>query len=130
MVSRQVVKAVRIVRMLEARADENFASIAKDIDGAIAVVDVEVENRHALDIGTTQCRVGADRDAVVEAEPHRGAFLCMMSRRTNGAECLSILALKDDIDSLENRADRASRRDQRTRAHVIVRTDRDDVVRR
>ena len=42
---------MRVVRMLEARAHEHFGTFAKNVDRAVAVMDVEVEDRDPVDAG-------------------------------------------------------------------------------
>ena len=55
----QIEQPMRIVRMLKARTDEHFRTFAEDVDRAVAVVNVEIEDRDALDAGLLPTRACA-----------------------------------------------------------------------
>ena len=91
---------MRIVRVLEARAHEHFRTFAEDVDRAVAVVHVEIEDRDALDAGLRQCDLGTECDVVEETKPHRLIFLGVVSRRADRAERAPRLALQYEVDRI------------------------------
>jgi hypothetical protein len=54
--------------VLERRHHQHPRIIGKDVFGAVAMMDVEIDDRHALDAVDRQRVRGADRDVVEEAE--------------------------------------------------------------
>ena len=77
---------VGIVRVLEAGADQNAGIVHEGRNGAVAVMDIEIEDRHAPRNAAgegVRCR---HRHAVQQAEAHRRGRLGVVSRRPNGAE--------------------------------------------
>ena len=56
--------------------------------GAVAVVDVEINNRHTGEAMFGAGVFGADSDAVEQAKPHGFGLFRMMPWRANGAKCV------------------------------------------
>ena len=72
--------------------------------GAVAVVHVEIEDRHALEAVHVQRLAGADRDAVEQAEAHGALGLGVMAGRAQRAERVVGLAADHGIDRGDRRA--------------------------
>ena len=69
---------------------------------AVAVVDVEIDDRDpAQAIGLAGMH-GADHDIVEQAEPHRGLGFGMMARRPHGTKGVPRLPLHYRIDGGDN----------------------------
>jgi hypothetical protein len=73
----------RIKRVLERRAKQDSFILAKDLLGAIPLVDIEVDNGHALEVVLMQCMSGTDSNIVVEAKPHRPLTFGVVAGRSN-----------------------------------------------
>ena len=66
--------------------EEDVVAFAEDRRGAVAVVDVPVEDQDPLDRELGDRQRGGDGDVVEEAEPHRPVRFRMVPRRPPGAE--------------------------------------------
>lgn len=98
MVADEVEISVGVVRVLEAGGDEHAGVVLEDIDGAIAVVHVEVEDGHALDVLVSEGGGGSEGDIVVETEAHAGiVFRVMSGRATTGEDSLHV-TVEDEGD--------------------------------
>ena len=73
-------RPIRIERPLVERDEEHGRVVAEDLLGAVSVVDVPVDDRHALEAELGLGVAGGDRDVVEEAEPHRRVRPRMVSR--------------------------------------------------
>jgi hypothetical protein len=69
--------------VLERRAKQDSFILAKDLLGAIPLVDIEVDNGHALEVVLMQCMSGTDSNIVVEAKPHRPLTFGVVAGRSN-----------------------------------------------
>ena len=83
---------VGLERVLETRTDQDFRLRLEQIDGAISMMDVEVEDRHALDLGIGERCTCRKRNVVVDAETHCGAFLGMVTGWADGTESVVCVA--------------------------------------
>ncbi len=111
---------IRIQRMLERRDHQHARIVGEDLLGAVAVVDVEVDHRHALE-GVRGERVRhADGDVVEETEPHRAIALGMVSGRPHSAERRRALSPHDQVGREHDGSRRMQRSRQRFRAHRRV----------
>ena len=72
--------------MLERRDHQHARVAGEDLLGAVAVVDVEVDDRDALEAVRGERVRRADGDVVEETEPHRAIALGMVPRRPHRAE--------------------------------------------
>jgi hypothetical protein len=63
--------AVRVERVLEDADHQHALVVRDDVLGAVAVVDVEVDDRDALEPAHVERMARGDRDVVEEAEAHR-----------------------------------------------------------
>ncbi len=98
MVADEVEVSVGVVRVLEAGGDEHAGGILENIDGAIAVVHVEIEDGHALDVLVSEGGGGSEGDIVVKTEAHAGiVFRVMSGRATTGEDSLHV-AVEDEGD--------------------------------
>ncbi len=88
---------IGIERMLESRAQHHARIIVKDVFGAVAVMHVEIRNRHAAQAMRGQCMRCADRDIVEDAEPHRPRPFGMVAGRAHVAEGILHLARHHQI---------------------------------
>src|SRR5690606_5644226 len=76
----------RIQRRLVGRQVHHPGIEVEDVGGAVTVVDVEVDDRDALQpVPVARVRRG-ERDVVEQAEPHRDRTGGVVSGRTHGAE--------------------------------------------
>ena len=89
--------------------------------GTVAVVHVEIEDRHALQAVHVQCLAGADRDAVEQAEAHRTLGFGVMAGRAQRAERIVCLTANERIDGGDRRACGAQPGLGRARRHHGVR---------
>ncbi len=79
--------AMRVVVFLKTTADQNLRAVLKDINRAIAVVHIKVDDGDPLYTGICQCGFRCDGDIVKQAEAHRSCQFGMMARRPHGTEC-------------------------------------------
>ena len=99
------------------RAIKQIGIGPEDVLGAVAVVHVEIDHRHAFGTMGGACVVGGDRGLVEEAEAHGAAAFGMMARRAQGAEDIVGLAREHGIDAGRRRPDRMKCRLQRAGRH-------------
>jgi hypothetical protein len=91
--------AAGVERVLEAGAEQHPLVAGEDVLGAVAVVDVEVDDGDALQAVLGHGVGGADGDVVEEAEAHGPVALGMVARRAHGAEGGVVLVAHDQIDA-------------------------------
>src|SRR5206468_4015756 len=83
---RIVEPAVWVQWMLESSYHEHARVAGENVFGAVAVVDIEIDDGDPLDtVGGHRVR-RADRDVVEQAETHRPVALGVVARRPNRAE--------------------------------------------
>ena len=121
---------VGIERVLERRDHQHPRIGGEDVLGAVAVMDVEIDDRHALDAMGGQRVRGADRDVVEQAEAHRAVALGVVARRAHGAEGGAAFAAHDEVGREHDRARGMARRGQRVRVHRRVRIEEMEAGRR
>ena len=109
--------------MLEGAHHEHARIALEDVLGAVAVMHVEVDHRHARQSVRGERVRRADRDAVEEAEAHRAPALGVVSRRAHRAERGRALAAHHEVDPHHDRAGRVPRRGQRVRVERRVGVD-------
>ena len=63
--------------------EEDVVAVVEDLLGAVAVVDVPVDDRDRLDVRRFQGRLGRDRDVVEEAEAVGLSGLGVVTARSN-----------------------------------------------
>jgi hypothetical protein len=85
--------------------------------GAVAVMHVEIEDRHALQAVHVERLPGADGDAVKQTKTHGPLRLGVMAGRTQRTERVGSLAADHRIHGGDGRAGGAQRRLARTRRH-------------
>ena len=78
--------AVRVERVLERARHQHALVVGEDVLGAVAVVHVEVDDRHALEAVRSSACIAADGDVVEDAEAHRARARRVMARRAHAAE--------------------------------------------
>ena len=123
-VGRRVVDAaVRVERMLERRHHQHAGIALEDVLGAVAVVDVEVDDRDAFEAVRLEGVRGADGDVVEEAEAHRAAALGVVPGRPHGAERGRALLLQHEVDAEHDGAGGVACRGQRVRVERGVRVE-------
>ena len=91
---------------------------------AIAVMDVEIDDRHAFETVHIAGPQRADRGVVEKTETHRPIGFGMVPRRADRAECIVGLARDDRVDGGDHRAGGAQRRPTRGRGQHRVGVDR------
>ena len=106
--------------MLERRDHQHPRIGGEDVLGAVAVMDIEIDDGHALDAVSGHRVRGADRDVVEEAEAHRAVALGMMTGRANRAERGAALAGYDEVRREHDGARGMTGRGQRMRVHRRV----------
>ena len=99
--------AVGVVWVLEAGAHQHLGAILEDVHGAVAVVDVEVQNGQTVHLA--QGAHGAQCDAVVQTEAHGGCGLRMVAGWPHGAEGAPLGAGQDFRNRFHHRARRRGR---------------------
>ena len=68
------------------RDEKDAVVVAKDRVRPVAVMDVEVDDRHALETQVTLCRAGRDCDVVEDAKAHRPPRERVVPRRADESE--------------------------------------------
>ncbi len=106
--------------MLERRDHHHPRVVAEDVLRAVAVVNVEVGDAHALQSMMIERVGGADRDVVEEAETHGVLTLGVVPRGPDRAEGGFRPAAKDEIDRVHRRPRGAQRGPKRERVHCGV----------
>ena len=100
--------------MLERRNHQHARIVGEDRLGAVAVMDVEIDDRHAFEAVRQRVR-GADGDVVEQAESHRAVALGVVSGRTHRAERVAAFARQHEIGRQHDRARRVPRGVERMR---------------
>jgi hypothetical protein len=91
--------------------DEQDARVAaEDLVGPVAVVDVPVEDQHALGAVRRRRMARRDRRVAEEAEAHRAVGLGVVARGTQRREAGGGLAGQQRVDERDAAAGRAQRR--------------------
>jgi hypothetical protein len=85
--------------ILERGAEQDARVVREDVLGAIAVVDVEVGDRDALEPVRFEGMRGCDGDVVEQAEAHRACALGVVAGWADGAERGADVATEDAVDS-------------------------------
>src|SRR6202012_4394862 len=80
-----------------------------DVLGAVAVVDVEVDDGHALEAAHVERVARGDGDVVVEAEAHRGVARGVVAGRPDGAEGVLGAAVQHEVGGGDGGAGGAQR---------------------
>jgi hypothetical protein len=109
--------------MLEGRHHEDVLVALEDVLGAVAVVDVEVDDHHALQAVRLDGVARRDRDVVEDAEPHGARAARVVPRGADGAERRLRLVFHYEIDCKHRRASGAQRGVQGVRVHRRVRVE-------
>ena len=91
---------------------------------AIAVMDIEIDDRDTTGTVGLSGIAGADRNIIEKAETHRLAGFSMVARRADGAERVGDAAAEHRIDSTDDRAGSPQRRFAGTRRHNRVAVNR------
>ena len=108
---------IGIERMLERRHHQHPRIAREDVLGAVAVMDVEIDDRHALDPVDLERVRRAHRDVVEEAEAHRAVALRVVAGRADRAERRAAFAAHDEVGGEHDGARRVPGRRQRMRVH-------------
>src|SRR5438094_1492094 len=109
--------AVGIERMLEYARHHDALVVAEDVLGAVAMVHVEVDDRHALDAVMLERVLGPDSDVVEEAKPHRAGARRVMTRRAHRAKGAVGAPADHEVRGEHRGPRRAKRRIPGMRAH-------------
>lgn len=83
--------------------------VSDDILGAVAMMDIEIDDRDPLEIVLQQGPVGADRDVIEQAEPHCLGTFGMVTGGTHCTEHLAGTSLDHEIHPQRHRPCRAQR---------------------
>jgi hypothetical protein len=113
--------AAGVERPLVERDEQDRVVVAEDRLGAVAVVDVEIDDRHPLQPEPPLRRPGRDRDVVEEAEAHRPASERVMAGRPDEREAAA-------ERGLDRGAGRERRRLERRRGAERVAVEPDRLV--
>src|SRR3546814_8663226 len=100
--------------MLIEAAHQDALVVREHFFGAIAMMHIEVDNRHALERIFFQGIGRRNRDIVEKAEPHGLARPGMVPGRTNRTKSGAMLAAHDRIDSGNTGAGRCLRSEEHT----------------
>lgn len=92
--------------------------VKKDLFGAIAVVNVIVDNEDAFDAKMMPCILGGQRHIVEDAKAAGQAGFCMMTGRPNECESIVEVALHDLSHQFTKRGSRLFSCDQRVRRQI------------
>ena len=104
--------AVRIERMLEDARHQDALVAGDDVLGAVAVMDVEVDDRDPLEAAHVERMARRDGDVVEEAEAHRLLARRVVAGRAHGAEGVVDLAVDDRVGGGDGGAGGAQHRVQ------------------
>ena len=113
--------------MLEEAHHERALVPRKNVLGAVAMMDVEIDHGHALELVALQRIFGRYRHVVEEAEPHGLVAAGMVSRRAHGAKGVFEFARHHRVGGGHGRTGRAQRClpgvsvDRRVGVHLGVR---------
>jgi hypothetical protein len=72
--------------VLENRGHQDVLVVLENVLGAVAVMHVEVDDRHALDAMRLQRVARRDGDVVEDAKPHRPRAAGVVARGADGAK--------------------------------------------
>ena len=106
--------------MLERGDHQHPLIVGEDVFGAVAVVDVEIDNGRASDTMRGQRVRGPDGDVVEQAEAHRPTALGVVARRAHGTEGGPALLAHDEVGGQHDRAGRVEGGRQRMGVHRRV----------
>ena len=95
--------AVRIKRVLEHADHQYLARYSETVLGSIAVMHVEIDNRHPRKPVRLQGMGGGYRDVIEKAETHRIRPFGMMARRTHGTKGILHFTGHHQIDGHDSR---------------------------
>ena len=101
-----------IERMLEDARHQDALVAGDDVLGAVAVVDVEVDDRDALEAAHVERVARGDGDVVEEAEAHRLVARRVMAGRAHRAERVGDVAVDDRVGGGDGGAGGAQHRVQ------------------
>ena len=104
--------------------EQHIGAPAKSLRGAVAVVNVPVEDEDAPRAQLADRQLGGDRDVVEEAEAHRALGLGVMPGRADGAEGDRGLAGQQGAHHRAGSAGRVLGRAEGLRDHRRVRVER------
>jgi hypothetical protein len=116
--------------VLEDSGHEHARVAGKNLFGAVAVMHVEIDDRHAFQAPGIEGMARRDGDIVEETETHRLRPLGVVSRRAHGAKCILHFAAHHQVGRVAACAGRTQRRLQGTRRHRRVGIEMHDAVRR
>ena len=103
--------------MLERRDHQHSRVARKNLLGAVAVMNIEIDDRHALDPVHRHRACRTYGDVVEEAKAHRAVALGMVAGRADGAERGAAFPAHDEVGSEDHRARRMPGGGQRMRVH-------------
>ena len=106
------------------REEPDPLAVVVDLLGAVAVVDVEIDDQNAVEPEPFECLRGRQRNVGEDAKPHTIAREGMMSRRTDQAQSPPIAAAHHVRDCLDGRARRQPGRDHRMWENPCIGIDR------
>ena len=95
--------------MLVGGAKKQPLLVAKYLFRAIALVNIEIEDRDLLQTMCVERMGGSNRNVVVQAKTHRTVALGMVPRRPHGAECRLHLATGYKVNALDDGAGSTAR---------------------
>ena len=102
------------------RDEQNRIACVEDVAGAVPVVDVPVEDQHALDPEVIKRVLGSHRDVVEQAEAHRPGLGGVVTRRAVGAESDRRIATEQELRHPHRPAGCVQRSLERASAHHRV----------
>lgn len=94
----QVKVAMGVMWVLEAGSDEDLRGVLENINRAVSMVHVEIQDSDPLDILMSKGGGGAHGDIVVKAESHAGVMLCMVAGRPGAGKNPPGLPGEDEVD--------------------------------
>ena len=103
--------------MLEYARHHDALVVAEDVLGAVAMVHVEVDDRHALDAVMLERVLGPDGDVVEEAKPHRAGARRVMAGRAHCAKRVVGAPSDHEVGRKHRGPRRVKRRVPGVRAH-------------
>ena len=99
-----------------------------DVLGAVAVMHVEIDDRHALQSPVLERMPRRNRDVVEEAEAHRACVLGMVAGRTHRAESAGHFLLHHQVGRQHAGSGGAQRGLQGTRTHRRIGIEMEDAM--
>ena len=76
----EIMKTMRVMRVLETRAHQNIRITTTQIDRAIAMMHIEIQNRDTLDPWQAQRIDRGNRYAIKQTKPHGRVKFSVMTR--------------------------------------------------